>query len=61
VSPSPPERDTQIDLIWTPQMMRAGRLAADQIGGDARLLGPAVVSLWVATMGNSTAPLRPAT
>src|ERR1019366_7609932 len=34
--PSPPERDTQIDLIWTPQTMRAERLAAPQNGGYAR-------------------------
>jgi hypothetical protein len=28
MSPSPPERDTQIDLIWMPQTLRAERLAA---------------------------------
>jgi hypothetical protein len=36
MSPSPPERDTQIDLIRMPQTLRAERLAAAQNGGYAR-------------------------
>jgi hypothetical protein len=36
MSPSPPERDTQIDLIRMPQTLRAERLGAAHIGGSAR-------------------------
>jgi hypothetical protein len=38
MSSSPQERDTQIDLICTPRMMRAERLAAAPNGGSARVL-----------------------